>query len=171
LESDLPNSLAEFKSYLNVLENDLLKDAEPFLEGRTISMADIQIAWPVQATFEMVDVLKMRDLDKSSYPKTQAWIQNLPVPTPKTISADEAAKRILSSENVEKILDVNENDPLHLAKGEKVAIQMSDDLGRSGRPPQVGGLLGLSDDEVVIGLSNGIRMHFPRIGVVVRKTE
>jgi len=36
---------------------------------------------------------------------------------------------------------------------------------------QLGKLIGLGRREIVIELTNGVRMHFPRIGYVVRKAE
>lgn len=38
-----------------------------------------------------------------------------------------------------------------------------------GSHPQVGKLLGTSSNEVVIELENGIRVHFPREGYLVKK--
>jgi len=36
---------------------------------------------------------------------------------------------------------------------------------------QLGKLVGLGRREIVIELTNGIRMHFPRMGYVVRKAD
>ena len=124
LGSDMSNSLAEFKAYLKVLEGDHLKDDEPFLEGENLSMADIHVAWAVQATFEALEILQMRDFDKNAFPKTQAWIQRLPVPQPKTISMREAAEHINSAEDARAILEVDRNDPTNLERGDKCWISV-----------------------------------------------
>jgi hypothetical protein len=38
-----------------------------------------------------------------------------------------------------------------------------------GSHPQEGKLLGASQNEIVLGLKNGIRLHFPRLGYIVKK--
>jgi hypothetical protein len=154
-----------------VLENNFLGHGQPFLVGEKLSMADIHVAWAVQATFDSLDILQLPGFDKKSFPKTQAWIQRLPVPQPKTIAGSEAIATITSAEYIGGDFGFDESDPLQLRKGDTVAIEMSDDLGRSGRLPQLGALEGLNGTEVVIGLENGIRVHFPRTGIVIRKID
>lgn len=103
------------------------------------------------------------------YPKTQAWLQRFPTPQPKKVRGSEAIELIRSSEYATDDIGVNGDDPMRIVKGERVAIEMSDNIGRSGRPPHTGELEGLRTTEVVIQLENGIRRHFPRIGTVIRK--
>lgn len=171
LEDDLLSSLAEFKAYLKVLENDFLEGDKLFLEGSKASMADIHVAWAVRAGLESLDILKLPGFDINHFPKTQAWKQRLPKPEDKNIFVSMATERILSAEYVSTEPKFDERDSLQLEKGTTVGIEMSDDLGNSGRPPQLGRLWRLNATEVVIELENGIRMHFPRRGVVVRKKD
>jgi hypothetical protein len=42
---------------------------------------------------------------------------------------------------------------------------------KPGNRNQLGKLIGLGRREIVIELTNGLRMHFPRIGYVVNKAE
>ena len=47
-------------------------------------------------------------------------------------------------------------------------IVLTDISAKAGNRIQLGKLIGLSKREIVIELDNGIRLHFPRIGYVVK---
>ena len=48
-------------------------------------------------------------------------------------------------------------------------IVLTDSSAKAGNRKQLGKLVGLSRREIVIELENGIRLHFPRIGYVVKQ--
>ena len=50
-------------------------------------------------------------------------------------------------------------------------IRLTCNSSKPGNRNQLGKLIGLGRREIVIELTNGIRMHFPRIGYVVNKAE
>lgn len=114
-----------------------------------------------------------RDLiSEQQYPKVFAWIARFnkelkaarsAVPKPTTLKGPEAAKRIESAKYADDEPSVDEKDPLGLKAGAKVEVWPID----SGvRHKDSGVLLGLNQDEVVIGVrtQNGqdIRLHHPR---------
>lgn len=47
-------------------------------------------------------------------------------------------------------------------------IILTDSSAKAGNRKQLGKLVGLSRREIVLELENGIRLHFPRIGYVVK---
>jgi hypothetical protein len=167
----LPNSLGEFKAYLTVLERDLLRSSVPFLEGSSLSMADLHVAWAVQAGLDSLAILNLPGFDLTFFPRVQAWLERLPKPQPETIDGSEAIEMIKSASTVASDLGFDPDDSMQLQKGDIVAIYMSDDLDRSGRAPQLGELQGLNHSEVVVQVQDGIRLHFPRRGTVIRKVR
>jgi hypothetical protein len=171
LESDLSNSVAEFKSYLTVIEKRFLANDRKYLEGDKLSMADIHVLWAVQATLDSLAVLELPNFSMSAFPKTQSWITRIPTPQPRTVSSNKAYELIMASGKVVTETGFDVNDALKLKKGELVAVDMADDLGRSRRSPQVGRIDGLDPMEIVLKLENGVKVHFPRIGIVVKKVD
>lgn len=73
----------------------------------------------------------------------------------------------MSSDYAVSSLSVDSQDPLGLSEGTKVSVESTDST--PGSHPQVGKLVGSSRTETVIQLENGLRLHFPRLGYVVRK--
>lgn len=100
---------------------------------------------------------------KSGFPR----LKKLPTPEFETISDDQATESILSSDYAVNSLSVDEQDPLGISEGTKVSIESTDST--PGSHPQVGKLVGTNRKEIVIQLENGLRLHFPRLGYVVRK--
>lgn len=83
------------------------------------------------------------------------------------LSGEEAAECIMESDYFEEKPDFPPNDPLGIAVGSRVSVESADSA--PGAHPQFGTLAGLTRDETIIGLENGIRLHFPRAGYIVRR--
>ena len=64
---------------------------------------------------------------------------------------------------------MDEKDPLGIKAGTDVTVENSDT--EAGAHPQKGKLVGVNNKEVVVELKNGIRVHFPRIGYVVKEAK
>lgn len=96
-------------------------------------------------------------------------LQSLPTPGFETLSNDEATKAILSSDYGAADISVEPQDPLGIAEGTQVSVESTDSA--PGSHPQIGKLIGTSRKEVVIQLENGLRLHFPRLGYVVRNAS
>lgn len=84
-----------------------------------------------------------------------------------SLKGAEAADQILSAQFAEQEKDV---DPMksqsNLRKGDHVELFPTD----SGSAHiEKGTLVGLTEDEIVIRLDNGLRLHTPRIGFRVRQ--
>lgn len=109
------------------------------------------------------------------FPRVYAWIRRFQeaikeakatAPEPTKLKGKEAAEQILSAGFAEPEAQVNSadaQDSLH--KGDHVEV-FPVDTGFSHR--EKGVLLGLTGDEIVVGLENGLRLHTPRIGFRVR---
>lgn len=114
-------------------------------------------------------------MSDSIFPKVYAWIERFhevvkaakaTAPTPTKLKGKEAAEQILSAGFAEPEAKVNSADAQNsLRKGDHVEV-FPTDSGISHR--EKGVLLGLTGDEIVIGLENGLRLHTPRIGFRVR---
>lgn len=85
-------------------------------------------------------------------------------------------------------IGVDAEDPVGLKKGENVSVETNDEYvaqtlhkmqwavtsltgpsADGAKHPQKGKLIGLSRNETVLQLDNGVRVHFPRVGYVIRK--
>lgn len=110
----------------------------------------------------------------SIFPKVYAWIKRFhdAVKTAKAtapgvtkLKGPEAAEQILSSGFAESEGEVNAADTQSLHKGNHVEV-FPVDTGFAHH--EKGVLIGLTGDEIVIGLENGLRLHTPRIGFRVK---
>lgn len=90
----------------------------------------------------------------------------MPTVQPDEISGPQAAERILGSKYLEETEHVSPNDVLGISAGTRVSIESTDST--PGSHPQHGKLVGAGRDETVLELENGIRLHFPRNGYVVK---
>ena len=81
---------------------------------------------------------------------------------------EKARKQIFASEYALPEIGVDTTDPLELKTGERVAVEATD--AEPGVHPQHGTLIGLNASKSVLQLDNGLRVHFPRIGYLIKKT-
>lgn len=96
---------------------------------------------------------------RRSFAKSYGRIASLPTVQPDEISGPQAAERILGSKYLEETEHVS-------SAGTRVSIESTDST--PGSHPQHGKLVGAGRDETVLELENGIRLHFPRNGYVVK---
>lgn len=66
-------------------------------------------------------------------------------------------------------IGVDEQDPLGIRVGADVSVENSDT--EPGAHPQHGKLVGVNGRETVLELKDGIRLHFPRVGYVVKERK
>lgn len=85
------------------------------------------------------------------------------------ISADEASKQIIGSTYALPDIGVDSQDTLGLKAGDPVEVEAADAKPRT--YPQHGKLVGLNKVKIVIELENGLRMHFPKVGYFIKKSE
>lgn len=114
----------------------------------------------------------------SIFPKAYAWIRRFheavkaaKATAPKVIElkGKEAAEQILKAEFAEGQIGVSSADAQKsLKEGDSVEV-FPTDTGFSHRDN--GNLIGLTGDEIVIGMANGLRLHTPRIGFKVQQTQ
>lgn len=109
-------------------------------------------------------------ISATHFPKVFAWIDRFnaalaaakkKAPKPTSLKGDAAAKRVLEGKFADADMGINASDPLKLRKNQLVEVWPTD----SGvRHRDRGQLIGLNDDEVVIAIDTGVRLHFPRTG-------
>lgn len=125
-----PNGLAEFKSLLDMLENEILVPG-PWINGSECSMADIHAMWIVKWAFQTLGIGEEPGFSNKSFPKVYKWIEGLPThdaehDAPK-ISAEDAKKKILSSPYAAPEIGVDPEDPTGLLHGTKVDVNTNDE--------------------------------------------
>ncbi|KAK5164352.1 uncharacterized protein LTR77_010048 [Saxophila tyrrhenica] len=162
-----PSGLADLRSRLAFLESEFLGNSSgPFSNGKEPSLADLHVVWPIYWALKALGAGQEPGLGKDDFPKVWAMIDALPEVKADTVSADDAKKTILGSEFLSSKMEVEKNDPLASETGKKVTVESLD--AEPGAHPQVGKLVGLTKRELVLELDNGIRLHFPKEGYVVK---
>ncbi|KAM3421745.1 hypothetical protein BST61_g2124 [Cercospora zeina] len=170
-----PSGLAQFKARLTEIETQFLSGAGPFINGSQLGLADIHVFWPVGWGLANLGLNKEPGLDASSYPKIFKLLDSLPKPEDikakaKSLSAEEAHKIITSGDYSAKDAYAVEHDNTYgITAGTTVAVESFDST--PGSHPQYGRLVGTSVNEVVIETDSGLRIHFPRVGYLVRTLE
>lgn len=133
--------------------------------------------WVVDWLNGMKGALPRDLISEQSYPKVFAHIKRFnealkvaksKAPKPTAWKGNQAAEYILKAGYAESNTHVDGSDPLGLQSGTEVEVYPTDS-GFSGRDH--GSLVALSEEEVVVNLQNGIRLHCPRSGFRVKKSS
>lgn len=139
--------------------------------GDEVGVADIHAMWMVKWSLQTLAVGQDPAFSKEAWPRVWRWIEGLPAHDEKgeaeQIEPDKAKEVLLGSDYIAKELVVDPKDPLGLESGASVEVEASD--AAPGTYPQKGKLVGLTVREAVVELDNGLRLHFPRQGYVVKK--
>jgi len=115
-------------------------------------------------------------VSQTKYPRVFAWMSRFDgalqsakdkAPKPTKVDGATAAKQIFESGFAETEGTIDAEEPQKdLRKGDHVELFPTD----SGMHNKDNGrLLSLTEDEIVIGLENGLRLHTPRAGFRVRQ--
>lgn len=162
-----PSGLGQFRQRLRQVEDVFLAHGGPFIGGNKLSVADIHVMWPIKWVLNELGAKDEPGVGKSDFPKVWKLIESLPEFGPSVITADEAAKVITAAPyTADGPTSVQPGDPLGLAAGTQVNVEQFDT--EPGVYPQAGKLVGTSIEETVIELKDGVRLHFPRVGYIVR---
>ncbi|KAK4997724.1 hypothetical protein LTR66_002921 [Elasticomyces elasticus] len=166
-----PNGLSELRAVLDVAENEFLGDDGPFIGGeQQVGMADVHAVWVIKWVLQTLEISKEKGFGKEDFPRVYRWIESFPLHAEQKLdqlSAEDAQKQVLGAEYAAKDIGVEDTDPLGFKSGDQVSVEPSD--AKPHTHPQVGKLVGLSKQETVIQLENGLRVHFPKVGYVVSK--
>ncbi|KXT10188.1 hypothetical protein AC579_8199 [Pseudocercospora musae] len=177
LKTIRPSGLAQFQARLAEFEHQFLSQSTPeapFIGGsKEIGLADIHAIWPIRWALNDLGAKGDGGVGKDVYPKTWRVLEMLPETNPKpekTVSGDEAKELILGSQCTARELGVGKDDAFGLESGTEVTVESFD--AKPGMHPQFGKLVGTDIDESVVELKeNGVRLHFPRIGYLVRNLQ
>jgi len=125
-----PNSLAEFKSVLDMLENECLVPG-PWINGPKCSVADIHTIWIVKWAFQTVEICSELGFSRDDFPKVYKWIEGLPTHNEqndaKKISPEEAREKLLNSEYAAAEIGVDPKDATGLQYGMVVNVATNDE--------------------------------------------
>ena len=113
---------------MDFLENTVLSNGS-YIGGDKLSVADIHVIWGIRWGLNAMDsnlpglgASKESGLGKESFPKVWKLIEGLPLPTPKTLSAEEAIKTIEKSAAPKNPEGVISGDPTGIKPGTNVTI-------------------------------------------------
>ncbi|KAF2765831.1 hypothetical protein EJ03DRAFT_330670 [Teratosphaeria nubilosa] len=166
-----PSGLASLKARMMQVENEFLGAGGPFIHGSKISLADIHVAWPFRWVLFQLQVRREPGFGPQDFPKVYKLLESLPKPAPKNLKVEEVHSTIRGASYwAQSPGGVAQGDPLRLKTGMEVKIEDFD--AAPGAHIQVGKLIGTTEDETVVEVGkDGIRLHYPRVGYIVRPVE
>jgi glutathione S-transferase len=165
-----PSGLAEMKAKFQIIESDFLgKSSGPFVAGEKFGIADLHAGWAVGWALKALGLAEEPGFGEKDFPRIYKWVASWPKAEYSDLEKEKVREAVKSAEYTAEDIGVNEEDPLGIAAGSTVTVENSDT--EPGAHPQKGKLVGLNDKETVVELKNGIRVHFPRIGYVVKKAK
>lgn len=167
------NGLSELRSLLQTAETEFLA-AGPFINGVLLTLADVHAMWMIKWALHTIGVAKEPGFEKAAFPKVHAWCDAIPthddaIQDGQFLSAGEATEQTLAAAHACPDLGVDSTDPLGYKGGEAVQVEMKDAM--PGYYPQRGKLVGLNKGRIVLQLENGLRVHFPRVGYVIKPDD
>jgi glutathione S-transferase len=165
-----PSGLAEMKAKFHIIENDFLgKSSGPFIAGEKFGLADLHTGWAVGWSLKAIGLDQESGFGEADFPRIYKWVSSWPTPQYTDRPQEQVWRAIKGAEYTAKDIGVNDQDPLGIKAGTNVTVENSDT--EAGAHPQKGTLVGLNNKETVVELRNGIRLHFPRIGYVVKEAK
>ncbi|KAF1923443.1 uncharacterized protein M421DRAFT_104431 [Didymella exigua CBS 183.55] len=160
-----PSGLAEMRARFDVIEREFLAPG-PFIAGDSFGLADLHAGWAVGWSLRAIGLAQEPGFSEREFPRIHKWIAQWPTPTYTELGAEAVWDAVQGAAYTARDIGVDEADPLGLGAGTLVTVENSDT--EPGRHPQRGRLVGADRREVVVELENGIRLHFPRVGYVVK---
>jgi glutathione S-transferase len=125
-----PNGLAEFRSVVDMLENECLVPG-PWIGGPKCSVADMHAIWVVKWAFQTLGIGSEPGFSKEDFPKVYAWIEGLPAHDEANeavkISPEEAKEKLLNSEYAASEIGVDPEDATGLRFGMMVNVATNDE--------------------------------------------
>ncbi|TKA67375.1 hypothetical protein B0A55_08753 [Friedmanniomyces simplex] len=164
-----PSTVAGFQSRCRQVEDTFLANGSgPYMNGDKLSLADIHFIWCLRWGMKDLGAAHEAGNGKDAFPKLWKMIESLPPAEPGVLGSEEMLKTIKGSEySADGPTSVMKGDALGLAAGTSVTVESTD--AKPGAHVQAGKLVGTSPSEVVLEVGNdGVRLHLPRIGYIVR---
>lgn len=125
-----PNSLGEFRSLLDMLENECLVPG-PWIGGSKCSVADIHAIWIVKWAYQTLELGSEPGFSSTDFPKVYKWIEGLPTHNndneAEKISPEQAKEKLLASEYAAAEIGVDPEDSTGLKHGMIVKIATNDE--------------------------------------------
>lgn len=169
MDKQRPESLAYLQSVFKIYENLLSDGREWIISTHKPSLADIEAVFVLHWLYTS-KALSEDLFPRSSYSKTFAWIERFDAaiksaknqsPKPISLEGSKAAEQILAASYAENESGISSQEPQQLSVGDRVELYPTDS-GFNNKDH--GKLSSLTDDEIVIQLENGVRIHTPRAG-------
>lgn len=165
-----PSGLGEMRAKLNIIENDFLgKSPGPFIAGERFGLADLHAGWAVGWSLTAIGLGQQDGFREKDFPRIYKWVASWPSPQYTDLSQEQVWDAMECAEYTADEIGIDEHDSLGINDGTHVVVENSDT--EPGAHPQQGRLVGVNESEVVIELGNAIRLHFPRVGYVIKAAK
>lgn len=163
-----PSGLAEMRAKLNIIEHEFLSSA-PFIAGDKFGLADLHAGWALGWILKALGLAQEPGFSEKEFPRTYKWVASWPTPQYEDLSQEQVWESVKGAQYTARDIGVDERDPLRIKEGTEVTVENADT--EPGKHPQRGKLVGVDQREVVVELKNEVRLHFPRVGYVVKEAK
>ena len=165
-----PSGLGEMKAKFTIIENNFLgKSTGPFIAGEKFGLADLHAGWAVGWALKAIGLGQQPGFGEKDFPRIYKWVAGWPTAQYTDLPEDKVVDAVKSAAYTASDIGVDEKDPLGIRAGVEVTVENSDT--EPGAHPQHGKLVGVNGRETVLELEDGIRLHFPRVGYVVKERK
>ncbi|CAN9166111.1 unnamed protein product [Alternaria alternata] len=146
-----PSGLAEVRAKFHIIETEFLAGPGQYIGGDSFTLADLHAGFA-------------RD-----FPRMYEWISKWPKAEFTEMSPEQVHKTIENADYSAQEMGVDSRDPIGIAEGTEITVESAD--ADPGAHPQKGRLVGLDGREAVLQLESGVRLHFPRVGYVMKEAK
>ena len=126
-----PSALAELRTLLDVIENEVLGDGRTFIGGEDLGVADLHAMWMIKWALQTMGVNKEAGFGEEDWPRVFRWINGVKrhdeSGEPEKLEHDEAKRRLLGGQYAVKEIGVDETDPTGFKAGQRVSVGCSDE--------------------------------------------
>ncbi|CZT18046.1 uncharacterized protein RCC_03884 [Ramularia collo-cygni] len=166
------SAIADLYSRLDYLENTVLEKTM-YIGGDEITLATVHAIWGIRWDLHGIEDQppglgeKHQAVGRERFPKVWRLIDSLPLPDLHKISFEEAKEKIFQSDYTSDVKGLLKDEPTEIPIGTPVT---ADNLGSDPRKHSVHGKLQATDGyEFVLDVPTGLRIHFPRESVILRR--
>ncbi|KAG9185552.1 hypothetical protein G6011_06883 [Alternaria panax] len=163
-----PSGLAEVRAKFHIIETEFLAGPRQYIGGDSFALSDLHAGFAVGFALKVQGLIHEPGFGQSDFPRMYEWIAKWPKAEFTEVSPEEVHEAIGNAAYSAQEIGVDSKDPLGIAKGTEVSVESAD--ADPGAHPQKGKLIGLNGKEVVLQLENDVRLHFPRVGYVVKES-
>ncbi|CAN9162112.1 unnamed protein product [Alternaria alternata] len=164
-----PSGLAEVRAKFHIIETEFLAGPGQYIGGDSFALADLHAGFAVDFALQVQSLINEPGFSQRDFPRMYEWISKWPKAEFTEMSPEQVHKTIENADYSAQEMGVDSRDPIGIAEGTEITVESAD--ADPGAHPQKGRLVGLDGREAVLQLESGVRLHFPRVGYVMKEAK